>query len=54
MILLLLRMRRNVNRNVFNDRKNVSTTPSSVGVATYFVTIYAVITDINILVELNL
>ena len=28
MILHLLRMRRNVNRNVFNDRKNVSATPS--------------------------
>ena len=27
MILHLLRMRRNVNRNVFNDRKNVSATP---------------------------
>ena len=27
MILHLLRMRRNVNRNVFNDRKNVSGTP---------------------------
>ena len=26
MILHLLRMRRNVNRNVFNDRKNVSAT----------------------------
>ena len=26
MILHLLRMRRNVNRNVFNDRKNVSVT----------------------------
>ena len=26
MILYLLRMRRNVNRNVFNDRKNVSAT----------------------------
>ena len=29
MILHLLRMRRNVNRNVFNDRKNVSATPPS-------------------------
>ena len=28
MILHLLRMRRNVNRNVFNGRKNVSATPS--------------------------
>ena len=28
MILHLLRMRRNVSRNVFNDRKNVSATPS--------------------------
>ena len=28
MVLHLLRMRRNVNRNVFNDRKNVSATPS--------------------------
>ena len=28
MILHLLRMRRNVNRNVFNDRKNVSATTS--------------------------
>ena len=28
MILHLLRMRRNVNRNVFNDRENVSATPS--------------------------
>ena len=27
MILHLLRMRRNVNRNVFNDRENVSATP---------------------------
>ena len=27
MILHLLRMRRNVNHNVFNDRKNVSATP---------------------------
>ena len=27
MILHLVRMRRNVNRNVFNDRKNVSATP---------------------------
>ena len=27
MILHLLRMRRNDNRNVFNDRKNVSATP---------------------------
>ena len=27
MILHLLRMRRNVNRNVFNERKNVSATP---------------------------
>ena len=29
MILHLLRMRRNVNRNVFNDRKNVSATPAT-------------------------
>ena len=32
MILHLLRMRRNANRNVFNDRKNVSVTPFVVGV----------------------
>ena len=30
MILHLLHMRRNVNRNVFNDRENVSATTSSV------------------------
>ena len=33
MILHLLRMRRNVSRDVFNDRKNVSTTTACLKVA---------------------
>ena len=41
MILHLLRMRRNVNRNIFNDRKNVSATvirqlPMKWGIAGFF------------------
>ena len=35
MILHLLRMRRNANRNVFNDRKNVSATAAQQNVDEY-------------------
>ena len=40
MILHLLRMRRNVNRNVFNDRKNVSATSPSIALAGYYLSIH--------------
>ena len=39
MILHLLRMRRNVNRNVFNDRRNVSATTYYIHIKYYYTTL---------------